>query len=290
MTKQKRRLSRDLNTLLAGTATTALAEPSSAQGEKLKNLAIDLIQPGKYQPRRTFEPEALGELSESIRAQGIIQPIVVRPVAGNRYEIIAGERRWRAAQLAQLSEVPVIVRELSDNDTIAVALIENIQREDLNPLEEGRAFQRLIDEFDMTHQEIADAVGRSRAGVTNFLRLLTLETQVAKMLEHGDIEMGHAKVLLALKGAQQIEAAQTVAQRGLSVRQTEELVKSYQGDKTAKPKNRPVDPDIRRLQQGLSDKLGATVKIDCNDKGRGKITIDYTSLDQLEGILAQIES
>lgn len=291
MTKKTRGLGRSLDSLLGERVVVDQPSPTMPGPAimPLQPLDLDLLQPGQYQPRRIFEPEALAELAESIRQQGIIQPIVVRSTSAGRYEIIAGERRWRAAQLAGLKKIPALVRNLSDNEAIAIALIENIQREDLNPIEEARAFQRLIDEFHMTHQAVADAVGRSRVGVTNFLRLLSLHPDVASMLERGEIEMGHAKVLLALPQADQPRGAKIVIARGLSVRETEDLIRTLQGQKTTVVKSKKIDPDIQKLQQRLSDHLGAPVILDCNSKGRGKLIISYNSLDELDGLLEKMD-
>jgi ParB family chromosome partitioning protein len=235
--------------------------------------------------------ESLEDLADSIRAQGVVQPILVRPVGAGGYEIIAGERRWRAAQLAGLQEVPVVVRDMDDRAAIAVALIENIQRENLNPLEEARALERLIEEFDMTHQQAAEAVGRSRTAVTNILRLLDLGEAVKAMVQRGELEMGHARALLALEGRVQAEAAHQVVSHGLSVRATERLVKKLltdatEPDREAAPARR--DPDLVHLEQGLSDRLGAPVQVQHNQKGKGKLIISYSSLDELDGILEHI--
>lgn len=283
MTTKKPRLGRGLDALLGATT------PSSGKDE-LRKLPVELMQRGKYQPRTHMDPAALAELAESIKAQGIVQPIVVRPLAGGNYEIIAGERRWRAAQLAGLETVPAVVRDIPDEAAIAIALIENIQRENLNPIEEAAALQRLIDEFHMTHQQVAESVGRSRAAVTNLLRLLTLNTEVRGMLEQGRMDMGHARALLALTGGQQSQAAQLVVDKGLSVRETEQLVRRLLEAAPAKqPKNeRAVDPDIRALQERLSEQLGARVQIAHGAGGKGRLTIDYNSADELEGILARI--
>jgi ParB family chromosome partitioning protein len=256
----------------------------------LREVPVDLLQPGKYQPRMDMHPESLEELANSIKAQGVVQPIVIRPIGGDRYEIIAGERRWRAAQIAGLHEIPAVVRDVPDEAAIAMALIENIQREDLNPIEEAIALQRLIDEFEMTHQQAAGAVGRSRAAVSNLLRLLTLNDDVRKMLEHGDLEMGHARALLALQGQAQSEAAREVATKAYSVRETEQLVRRL-GEPSARTKktNKSVDPDIKRLQEELADKLAAKVLFQHAAKGNGKLVIHYNSLDELDGILSRIQ-
>jgi ParB family chromosome partitioning protein len=268
------------------TASNSSTEPL---GEDLKKLPIELIQAGKYQPRLDMRPETLEDLAASIKAQGLMQPIVVRPVSSNKYEIIAGERRWRASQMAGLDSIPVIVKDVPDEAAIAMALIENIQREDLNPIEEAMALKRLQDEFELTQQEVADAVGKSRTTVTNLIRLMSLNQDVRISLEHGDIEMGHARALLALDGDQQTKAAKTVIGKGMSVRQTEDLVRRLQKQPNNKPGNKTIDPDIRQLQDGLSEKLGAEVLIQHTAKGKGKVILKYGSLDQLDGILNHIK-
>jgi ParB family chromosome partitioning protein len=255
----------------------------------LCNLPVDIIQRGKYQPRVDMHQESLQDLADSIAAQGVVQPIVVRTIGEGRYEIIAGERRWRAAQLAGLHEIPAVVREVEDRAAIAIALIENIQRENLNPLEEARALERLIEEFELTHEQAAEAVGRSRAAVSNLLRLLDLEDAVKGMVENGELEMGHARALLALSGARQVEAAHQVIARGLSVRATEGLVKSLQSPPAHKPAVvTHKDPNIQHLESNLADKLGARVQIRQGRGGRGKLEISYNSLDELDGILEHI--
>jgi ParB family chromosome partitioning protein len=257
----------------------------------MREIPVDLLQPGKYQPRSDMHPESLEELANSIRAQGVVQPIVVRSInSAGQYEIIAGERRWRAAQMAGLHEIPAVVRNVPDEAAIAMALIENIQREDLNPIEEAVALQRLIDEFEMTHQEAAGAVGRSRAAVSNLLRLLTLNTDVRKMLEQGDLEMGHARALLALDGEKQSQTAREVAAKGYSVRETEQLVRRLSAAPAkAKKPSKSLDPDIKRLQDDLTEKLAAKVAFQHTAKGNGKMVIHYNSLDELEGILKHIQ-
>ncbi len=283
---KRRGLGRGLDALLGATADTA----SAGDDASLRKLPVEYLQRGRYQPRTDFDPAALQELADSIRAQGVVQPIVVRPLGEeNRYEIIAGERRWRAAQLAGLAEIPAIVREVPDEVAVAVALIENIQREDLNPLEEAVAFKRLVDDFGMTHQEVADAVGRSRASVSNLLRLLDLNPDVKRYIEQGQLDMGHARALAALSGRQQSEAAAQVVARGLNVRATEALVRRLVEEGTkAKPAPRQLDPNIRRLQDDLSERLGAAVKIQQEQRGRGKLVIHYSSLDELDGIIERI--
>jgi len=266
----------------------ALAEP--APGNAVTKLPLDRIDRGRYQPRREFDPDSLRELADSIAAQGVIQPIVVRPIAGERFEIIAGERRWRAAQQAGLSQIPVVVRDVDEQTALAIALIENIQRDDLNPLEEAGALQRLLGEFGLTHQQVAEAVGKSRTTVTNLLRLLELEPAVKTLLDEGRIDMGHARALLGLKGSAQAEAARQVVARGLSVRETERLVRRMQASaEETSPMTKPLlDPNIRRLQDDLTERLGAHVAIQHGGKGAGKLVIAYNSLDELDGILAHI--
>jgi len=267
---------------------TALAEP--AAGNAVTKLPLDRIDRGRYQPRREFDPDSLRELADSIAAQGVIQPIVVRPIAGERFEIIAGERRWRAAQQAGLSQIPVVVRDVDEQTALAIALIENIQRDDLNPLEEAGALHRLLGEFGLTHQQVAEAVGKSRTTVTNLLRLLELEPAVKTLLDEGRIDMGHARALLGLKGSAQAEAARQVVARGLSVRETERLVRRMQASaEETGPVTKPLlDPNIRRLQDDLTERLGAHVAIQHGGKGAGKLVIAYNSLDELDGILAHI--
>jgi len=292
MATKKRGLGRGLNELLAGSKPAVVAGGEAAaesSQDALKNLPVDLMQRGRYQPRVDMHPETLQELADSIKAQGVVQPIVVRPIGDNRYEIIAGERRWRASQMAGLQEVPCVVRDVPDQAAMAMALIENIQRENLNPMEEARALQRLIKEFELTHQQTAEAVGRSRAAVSNLLRLLDLEEEVRTLVEHGDLEMGHARALLALQGEAQREAARHVVAQGMSVRETERLVKRQQeqskGNKPARP---AADPNVTRLEQELSEKLAARVNIQHSSKGKGKVVIHYNSLDELDGILTQM--
>ena len=276
-------LGRGLDALLAGNE-----KPGK---EQQRSLTVGRLQPGKYQPRTQMDPASLEELAASIRAQGLMQPILVRPVGdglgGERYEIVAGERRWRAAQMAGLEDVPTLVREIPDESALAMALIENIQRENLNPLEEAQGLQRLIDEFSMTHQQAADAVGRSRPAASNLLRLLQLAPPVQEMLMRGELDMGHARALLPLSAVLQIQLAQRIVQKGLSVREAERLaqlaLKPPKASEEAKP-----DRDVLRLQEELSDFLGAKVEIRTNKKGAGKIQIDFGDLDQLEGILQRL--
>jgi len=288
---KKRSLGRGLDALLDSHRTargSAEAAPEGGGGS-LQELPVEWVERGRYQPRRDMDPEALEELASSIRAQGIMQPVVVRPVASQRYEIIAGERRWRAAQLAGLERIPVVVRDVDDESAIAMALIENIQREDLNPMEEAVAMARLQKEFELTHQQIADAVGKSRTTITNLLRLMTLREEVQRMLEHGDLEMGHARALLTLPEAQQVQAADTVVSRGLSVRQTEALARRLQEEARRPPREEPdKDPDIRQLEESLAQKLGAAVSIRHGRQGRGQVILKYNSLDELDGILSHI--
>lgn len=254
----------------------------------LSHIPVELIQRGKYQPRRDIQPEALEELAESIKAQGVMQPIVIRPIDAERYEIIAGERRWRAAQLAGLDKIPAVIKDVPDEAAIAMALIENIQREDLNPMEEAFALKRLQDEFDLTHQEVAAAVGKSRTTVTNLLRLISLSDEVRKLLEHGDIEMGHARALLTLDAIEQRELAREVVNKGLSVRQTEALVRRTQQQQTkAVPANK-IDPDIKKLEENLSEQVGVPINIQHSAKGKGKLILKYDSLDELDGILKHL--
>ena len=262
--------------------------PTSPADGSLCKLPLDMIGRGQYQPRVDMHQESLQDLADSISAQGVVQPIVVRAVGEGRYEIIAGERRWRASQLAGLHEIPAVVREVDDRAAIAIGLIENIQREDLNPLEESRALDRLIKEFDLTHEQAAEAVGRSRAAVSNLLRLLDLEDDVKALVEQGELEMGHARALLALSGKKQLEAARQVINRGLTVRATEGLVKSLQRPAPAKPPKASKDVNIQRLETDLSDTLGARVAVRQGRGGKGKLEISYNSLDELDGILAHI--
>jgi len=283
----KRTLGRGLSELLSSSQSTPALSTDLSQERRF--LPVDLLQPGKYQPRREFHPEALQELADSISAQGILQPILARAIAQNRYEIIAGERRWRAAQLAGLHQVPVFIREISDEAAVAMSLIENIQREDLNVMEQAVALKRLGDEFNMTHEAIAASVGKSRVTISNLLRLLQLASPVKTMLEKGELEMGHARALLSLDVPQQLQVANTVIARGLSVRETENLVRKSATTPLTAPKIPKADPDIVRLQSELSDKLGATVAIQHTAKGKGKLVIHYHSLDELEGILAQMK-
>ncbi len=274
-------LGRGLDALLA-----ANQDDEGDKGE-LQMLLTHALQPGKYQPRTRMDPGSLEELAASIKAQGIMQPIMVRPVGAETYEIIAGERRWRASQIAGLVQVPCLVREIADEAALAMSLIENIQREDLNPLEEAGGIQRLIDEFDMTHQQAADAVGRSRPAASNLLRLLNLAKPVQELLMAGDIDMGHARALLPLDGASQIQLANQVAARQLSVRDTERLVQQVLNPRLKKSLPQP-DRDLLRLEEEIADAIGASVKIKANKKGAGEVSIRFGSLDQLDGLLGRL--
>src|SRR5690554_539344 len=302
MSSKRKGLGKGLDALLSaglGISTPSLA-PAAGAGEttdqlppdgKLAQIPVEFSQRGKYQPRRDMHPEQLEELAESIRAQGVMQPIVVRSIGKERYEIIAGERRWRATQLAGLDRIPVVIRDVTDEAAIAMALIENIQREDLNPIEEALALKRLQDEFELTHQEVAQAVGKSRTTVTNLLRLIALTDEVKTLLEHGDLEMGHARALLSLEAEEQKAIARQIVAKGLTVRQTETLVRNYQERKNKPEINVPEAPsaDIRNLEEELSQKLGAGVSIQHTAKGKGKLVINYNNLDELDGILAHIQ-
>ncbi len=281
ITKKPPRLGRGLDALLG-------VDYNLQDKEELKQLPLDVLQRGKYQPRTHMDKHALDELAASIKSQGVVQPIVVRSLTGGNYEIIAGERRWRAAQIAGLPTIPAVIRRVPDEAAIAIALIENIQRENLNPVEEAGALQRLIDEFGMTHQRVADAVGRSRAAVTNLLRLLSLNGELRGLLESGRMDMGHARALLALDGARQLQAARDVVERRLSVRETEEMVRRILERGSTRKSKRSNDPDIRALQQRLAEKLGAKVRIRHGRGGKGQVTIFYQSLDELDGILHRI--
>lgn len=290
MSAKKRGLGRGLDALLTTSANAAARHQAqldhlseNLEKGELRKLPIEFLRPGKYQPRKDMEPEALEELANSVKAQGIIQPIIVRPLAENSYEIIAGERRWRAAQLAQLDTVPCIIKDVGDEAAIAIALIENIQREDLNAMEEAIALQRLMDEFELTQQSVADAVGKSRTTVTNLLRLMQLNDDVKVLLERGDIELGHAKVLLGVQGEMQSELARVIAAKAMTVREAERLVNKALNPH--EPETKKPDPDVQQLETSLSDRLGAKVAISHNRKGKGKLVINYTSLDELDGIL-----
>ena len=300
MAAKKRGLGRGLNALLGSAAeVNQLTDPSpaptspaadqSSANNSLRHLSIELIQRGTYQPRVHFEPESLQELANSIKEQGVVQPIVVRPITAGRFELIAGERRWRAAQLAGLHEIPAVIKDLTDQAAAAVSLIENIQRENLNPLEESRALQRLIDEFDMTHQQVAEAVSRSRASVSNLLRLRDLNEDVKQLVDERKLDMGHARALLALQGYEQSLLAGKAADQGWSVRETEKRVKRQL--EPAPPgggTSTKIDPDIKRLQEQMSERLGAPVDLQHKSNGKGRLVISYSSLDELDGILNKI--
>ena len=296
MTAKKKRLGRGLDALLSKPVTENAAISGHREDGPLREIPLDLLQRGQYQPRLDIRQDSLEELAASIKAQGVVQPIVARPIGktgdSRRYEIVAGERRWRAAQMAGLDSIPAVVRELPDEAAIAMALIENIQREDLNPLEEARALDRLIREFDLTHGEAAEAVGRSRASVSNLLRLLDLSDKVKPMLEARQIEMGHARALLSITdGVQQYDAARQVARKGLSVRETERLVKRMlagTGGKASAKTPASRDADIRRLEVEVSEKIGARVSLQHSQKGAGRLVISYNNLDELDGILKHI--
>ncbi|AQP99798.1 chromosome partitioning protein ParB [Pseudoalteromonas aliena] len=301
MSAKKRGLGRGLDALLSSSkpapieskeqdtsnVTEAVQNAAGPNNSELQKLPIEFLHSGKYQPRKDMSEEALEELASSIRSQGIIQPIVVRPVAHNSFEIIAGERRWRAAQIAKLETVPCIIKDVPDEAAVAIALIENIQREDLNAMEEAVALNRLLNEFELTHQQVADAVGKSRTTVTNLLRLNNLNGDVKILLEHGDIEMGHARCLLALEGEAQSDAARLAVAKALTVRETEKLVRSILEPIPAKEVIEK-DPDVKQLEQQLAENLGAKVEINYNKKGKGKLVISYTNLDELDGILNRI--
>lgn len=290
MVKKRGLGERGLSALLKGSGVDSTKSESGHVDGELKQLPVEKVQRGKYQPRRDMDPGALEELADSIRKQGIMQPIVVRPIDTDRYEIIAGERRWRAAQLAGLDRVPALIRHVPDEAAIAMALIENIQREDLNAMEEAMALQRLQEEFELTQVEVAEAVGKSRTTVTNLLRLLNLTDEVRTMLEHGDLEMGHGRAMLTLEPQQQLAVARQVEAKSLSVRQTEALVRKLQTEANTPVAETPKpDKDVNRLEEELSEKLGADVKIDYNTKGKGKLIVKYNSLAELDGILKHIK-
>jgi ParB family chromosome partitioning protein len=286
MSGKKSPLGRNLSSMLSESALRHAVETrrhgSTAQ-DTLRDLPLDLITPGPYQPRSVFDSERLEELAESIRHQGVIQPVVVRTTGDNEYQLIAGERRWRAAQLAGIEEIPAIIRNVPDEIAIAMALVENIQRENLNPIEEATALKRLVGEFQMTHQEAGDAVGRSRSAVSNLLRLLELSEEVRELVDARHLEMGHARALLSLDAALQAKAARQVVARDLSVRETENLVRRIKNP--PQKHHHILDPDIRRLQEALAEKLCAQVKLTHGAKGKGKMVISYNSTDELEGIL-----
>ena len=294
----RKKLGKGLSALLssgsASSMSNLLSERAVDRGsvlgeeERLRNIPIDLIQRGKYQPRVEMNEAALEDLAASIKAQGVMQPIVIRSIAAQKYEIIAGERRWRASQMAGLSSIPAVVKQVSDEAAIAMSLIENIQRENLNPIEEAMALKRLQDEFELTQQEVASAVGKSRATVTNLMRLIGLHIDVQKMLQVGKLEMGRARALLTLSETKQVEFAKLVANKGLSVRQTESLVRNVNtGSELDRKKS--IDPNIKKLEEDLGEKLGAKVIIQHTEKGKGRLVINYNSLDELDGILVHLE-
>ena len=287
--RKKKPLGRNLGALLGKARASGQAEPAGAESSALKTLALDVIQPGRYQPRSAMDPDRLEELAESIRVQGLVQPVIVRPLAKpGTYELIAGERRWRASRLAGKDTIPAIVREVPDEATLALALIENIQREDLNPLEEATALKRLIEEFELTHGQAAHSVGRSRAAVSNLLRLLELAPEVRELVDARQLDMGHARALLSLPRSEQARAAQQVVNLGLSVRQTEALVKRWREGKPSKSKPAPRNPAIERLEQELTETLCAPVSLQHRAGGKGEMRIRYTSLDELDGILERL--
>ena len=288
---KRKGLGRGLDALLSAGEEDSEEGMKLSSQDTLKQIPIEFMTRGKYQPRRDMHPEALEDLASSIRVQGVMQPIVVRPVGVDSYEIIAGERRWRATQLAGLETIPAIIRDVPDESAIAMALIENIQREDLNAIEEAQALIRLQQEFELTQQQVADAVGKSRTTITNLMRLMSLEQEVQTLLEHGDLEMGHARALLGLEGRVQLDAARTAVAKGMTVRQTEALVRHLQQkqEQPEQTENHRIDPDIKRLQDKLSDQVGAAVSIQHNAKGKGRLILKYNSLDELEGILDHIK-
>ena len=294
----RKKLGKGLSALLSSGSASSMSDLLSERAvdrgyvlgeeERLRNIPIDLIQRGKYQPRVEMNEAALEDLAASIKAQGVMQPIVIRSIAAQKYEIIAGERRWLASQIAGLSSIPAVVKQVSDEAAIAMSLIENIQRENLNPIEEAMALKRLQDEFELTQQEVASAVGKSRATVTNLMRLIGLHIDVQKMLQVGKLEMGHARALLTLSETKQVEFAKLVANKGLSVRQTESLVRNVNtGSELDRKKS--IDPNIKKLEEDLGEKLGAKVIIQHTEKGKGRLVINYNSLDELDGILVHLE-
>ncbi len=287
MAAKKKGLGRGLTALLGNSDVDTMIEPTSS--DELRSIDVDLIERGPWQPREHFDEDALQELADSIAAQGVVQPIVVRQKSDGRFEIVAGERRWRATQKAGLSKIPVVIKTFDDKTAAAVSLIENIQRENLNPLEESTALKRLVDEFDMTHQQVADTVARSRASVSNLLRLQELNPEVKVMLAMRDIEMGHARALLALEGMQQTSVAKDVARKKLSVRETEALIRKLSSPAKVTKAVRK-DPDIVKLEERLSECLGASVNVKQKGKGKGCLEINYSSLDVLDGIINKIES
>lgn len=302
--RKKRGLGRGLDALLSNsqkeenapsqvveTITLTPEQPivtATTTNDGLKEIPIEFLQPGRYQPRQDMDQESLEELAASIRSQGIIQPIIIRPIGEKRYEIIAGERRWRAAQLAMLDRVPVVIKDIPDESAIEMALIENIQRENLNPIEEANALHRLMTEFNMTQEQAATVVGKSRPTISNLLRLLSLNHEVKILIEHGDIDFGHAKALLGLTGELQNEAARQVVAKDLSVRETEHLVRKLLNPKTTKSSGSHEDPNVRALKESLSDKLAAKVDLQYNAKGKGRLIVHYNSFDELDGIIDHI--
>jgi ParB family chromosome partitioning protein len=285
MSTRHKGLGRGLDALLGGNAKSRERDEDA-----LAQLPIGTLRPGKYQPRTRMDETSLAELADSIRSRGVIQPIVVRPVSDTQYEIIAGERRWRAARIAGLDKVPVVIREVPDEAALGIGLIENIQREDLNPIEEANGLARLIGEFKLTHEEVAKAIGRSRAGVTNLLRLLELAPAVQDMVQDARIDMGHARALLSLSKSRQVELADQIAEKGLSVRETERLVQqATSAAPAARPAPHRLDPDSRRLQEELCESLGATVRLKPRSGGKGSVVIDYSSLDELQGLLKRLK-
>jgi len=284
MAAKKRGLGRGLDALL----TDVQQDDDKNLDDSLQYFPLDVLQPGKYQPRVDMSQESLDELAESIKAQGLVQPIVVRPVDDDRYEIIAGERRWRASKQAGLTEIPAVVRDVSDRSAIAMALIENIQRENLNPMEEANALHRLREEFEMTHQEAAQAVGRSRASVSNLLRLRNLNNPVKRLVENCDIEMGHARALLAIEGEEQTEVAQTIVEKGLSVRETEQLIRKLKKPSSSSKEAQGENEEIAKLEAMINDKLGKGFAIKHTSKGKGKLVIDYNDVDELKKIIKRI--
>ncbi|MFT5085258.1 MAG: ParB family chromosome partitioning protein [Lentisphaeria bacterium] len=297
---KRKGLGRGLDSLISGATGVTSVEAIKAATEAikqdpvqeadgaLKELPVEFLQRGKYQPRRDMHPEALEELAQSIKSQGVMQPIIVRPIGDNKYEIIAGERRWRATQQAGLHSIPALIRDVPDETAIAMALIENIQREDLNPMEEAVAFKRLQEEFELTQQEVAEVVGKSRTAVTNILRLLNLSEEVKTMLEHGDLEMGHARCLLTLNEQQQREVARIIVAKSLSVRQAEALAKKTQQESSNDKPLAPISPDLKQLEEGLGEHVGVPVMIQHSTKGKGKLVLKYNNLDELDGILSHL--
>ena len=291
MARKKPGLGRGLDALLSGAGTTAssAASVNASEQNSLRQVPVEQIKRGEFQPRQNISQQGLEELADSIRAQGLVQPVVLRPIDGG-YELIAGERRWRASQLAGLHEIPAVIKNVPEQAAAAMALIENTQREDLSPLEESQAIKRLIEEFGLTHQQAAESVGRSRAAVTNLLRLLDLEKETQTLLANKSLEMGHARALLALEGESQTVAARYVVTKGLSVRETEKYIKKLKGTKTTKKQSIYRSPDIISLEHELADQLGAPVSVQYNNRGKGQLIISYNSLDELDGLLEHIRN